>query len=1489
MRVNSVPNKFEIFQDYYYDVNGEVITYGEALKLFSQMDKETKSEFEQYYKDETGYEIIDPKGYKPSPDLGDVVCTNKKKKVKKKEKQKDGSIKWVEKEQYVYTSTKKTDLNYVKDGDGNIVRDKNDLPIVNENVEDIRYVSQTKLNNIATKYTIEAFAKGNGMIIDPQWAQYSAEEIIQMENEGVDIPQDVIDAAHSIYESTANTSETEEADDTTEKEPFLDLVPKAQKNIKKCNENNEKIDDKISELLPEENKRQKKLKSKMKDQKNSLKEYEEYIREWRRIQNKVNNGEELTDTEAERYAKITGMLNENKSKDNGFEIDKHEIAKSLNELNILAVLGEDLAEETIEIGDTLADYTSKANYKTTRNQASGQIGFFAALIAMAQGKNLAQEANAIGNDTKDYTDETHQSIMDIANIVGIEGSIADLKGDSAENDIQITNESVESEKSGETAPENNEEKVENDVAQKNNDTKEEDFIINDKNVLKLIDEAGITNDELRKQIVFALESIKEAKSDELFAKFASKKIEKLANEFNKQEEVRQEQIQKLEEENENINEEKERAERIPEAVTISETENENDNKTLDSNNKEIENIKAESDKAREDFKVQTTTEKSIINEAIPSEDEAFNSNTEFKNTLIPMFTEQLDFTNASGITLAKIGTYMFEMGLAQMVGFVFSKRAIWLMHEGLKNMTIGAQAQKEATKPYIEVATKATTEAETLTGEALTELTNIDAKIVSVTGDDTAETPASDKQSTEENSENGIVEANTEASVNDIDNTKTTTPQAETQTKTQATTQTASTAKAKAATSKPVKGGALGQMIAASHDEKDRIKEIAKGDGSSVAPSKASTKSQKPEDQDARKAGPVLQKDSDKAGDAVKQAGSIAKDDSKDSEQLEKDTKKDKKTLEKETKQLQKQLKKDEKEVIKMTKESMEAAKKQEEILAEYEALVAENEELMAEDEAKQQAQAAIGAPQQTNNANKQGGLLATNSMTVGAFVSTQSDNTDRLTQNGARIDELGTKFKICGNVINRNQAKITKIQKSTKTKQKKLKKKTKILDKKIKADEKKEQEKQKRLAKQLAIVGIQENVFALVNAVGTIYTLVTAPALLANPFTVPAGAATLAIGQILMAVGTAGTALCGVTKAIINLANGNLTAALIGLGTTAVSVATSLVGGGAATSSVLTAVSTGLSVVSTSAEFVNNVRAVQGKEASGVFSKIATIAGVAGSITNAAGSLKDIGKATDTFGKALTIASVAGTAMSSASQIMSEFGGESKLANILGMVGSGIQMAASVAQIAQKFSGAEAKNEENKQKTERNEQQKPENSDKNPDGTPKTEEQKKAELDEAKKAKNDKKKEAKNVKDKSQKENIEKNGSSKYYSDRTDEQLRTELAQIEANQTLGTTSIGADKIRLELAQRASYRAKMGVLDAHNQARQQNIETGIKIGSSALQLGMQIYASSKSGDQQDDPRRGYAAQWDRDKMKKVNEYKKKRLLRLNAMKNYRKV
>ena len=1484
MQVNSVPNKYEIYQDYYLVTNGEQISYTDALRLFYQMNNEERTNFEQYYKDETGYEIIDANGYY-----------------------------FGENAQYTESGTKKVKKHWkIQTGDGSFGGRATEAT-----EKDVKiYTTNSKKAYIDMKYTIEGYAKEKGIILDPVWSQYSAEEIMRMKNNGVNIPKEIVNIASTILETTAtnyesNGEEAEEAEDsteTTEKEPFLELIPKAEKKIEKCNENNDKINAEIESILPEKQKQERNLAEKMKDQRNSLEEYEKQIREWRTLQDKVNNGEALSDTEAKRYAEITGMLEDRKSDSEDFQIDKNEIAKSLNQINILALIGDKLAEETIEIGDTLADYTSKTNYKTTKKTATQEVGLLRSIIAMANGKTLAKEATKIGNDTKDYSDETTNSVNDIASLLGVENSITTTAPtEELQNspEIKTTEETVDKTKTNAEAQENisatNEEQDQTKATEQTNDTQQEDFIITDDNVNALIEEADSINSDLAQQLISALNASKSAKSDKSFALIANKTISKIVKEYQEEEARRQDAIKTKEQENEKAKKELESltgksSEEIDEELNSRNSNNNSEEnldestqnkirthkQTISDNNKEIATIQAESTKAVNEFKNDTRKEQTQLNKSIPEETQALENNSKYLQENIPQHKERLNFTANSGINLGKMGKYRVTVGVQQLMSFQI-KKGLNNINKGSQSMTIGSNAEKTATKPTAKLSEKATTAAVAETNDALTSLNSINSKIVSVTGEDTA-TPATTPQSTNtnENQEQDNTNNTQTGAAANIDNTNNANNQT---TNNNTTTQTAP---------------AQNQTINANEDIKKEpantsAKEINKSIGNSnstvseenptnelnTASSTPSTTSSSEKNDD--------EMSTDDAQDNVDDVKSSAKDDGKESEQIKKDTDKTTKELEKETKQLTKLMKKDEKDIIKMTKESTEAAKKQEEALTEYETLVAENEQLIAEDENNQQTQApAQIAPQQNANEEGQTTLLGNVAMSIGG--EQQSSNADKIAANDQRINELGVTFNTNGRVIERNRTKITRIQKTTKTRQKKFNKKTDLIEQKNKENQQKELEKQKKLQKQLGAVGIAENVFQITLSTGQIMCMVVLP-----PWIPAAGAVMVTIGQY-------GVLSCGLTKGVINIANGNLTAGLMAIGQSAISLATSMTGTGAAAGGVLGAVSAGLSVVSSSAELVNNVRAVQGKEANGVFSKISTIAGVASSITSSAATLSNLGESTaSTFGKSMQIAGVAGSALSSASQLMTEFGGESQAANILGMIGGAVSTVASLGMLAdKKFNNASEQNKENKEKTNATENKSEQTNEEQQTEAKKAEAQAKTEEKqieaEVKKAEQEQKtettdntnnenkmtKEEKKLAKEQQKRkenNIKNEGASEEYADIDTDQLQNEIfAATDAGDTERARALA-----LESTRRNYYKAEIAPkLKAEN--RQNTLSNVINAVSGVTNVAGSLL-SSNSEDQQQQKKKNAPAGKLTERTKEIMRKNKKRIAAL-ASKGY---
>ena len=1371
MQVESQPNKYKIFQDYYLTVNGELISYSEALRLYSQLDDDTKLDFEKFYKDETGYEIIVASGY-------------------------------------------------------NL---------------DARHLENTKIlnkANINTKYTIEAYAKKSGKILDPQWSGYSAEEIMQMVNNGVNIPQDIVDLANTILQTSGANVEgtddnTDEGDNTTEKEPYLDLIPKAKKKIEKCNDTTEKINDKVEDLLPEKQKHERNFLNKAKDQKKALQEYEEQLREWRSLQNKVNNGEALSDTEAKKYAQLTGMLEDKNTKNSdNMQFDKNAIARSLNDINILAVLGEKLADETIEIGDTLADYTSQANYKMTAQTVSHEIGFIGTIMAMAQGKNLAKEANKIGNDTKEYSSDTTKSVGDIADILGVQNSVLSANELQGSDDVENTIPSSATEDAKTPASNEPEGTVDNENEDNNaakeetktpETTAEEDFIVNDKNVQELIKEGSHIHSDMTGQTVRALRNSIDAKSDKKFAKYANYKITRIIKQYKDEEEKREEEIAKLEQENKEAKEKLEKltgksGDELDKEINNTSDKKDQNNNLSESDKKEVENLKTgiQSNNQRitelketaqtsiDDFKNKTVKEKSRISTAVPKENQEFEANTEYKEKIIPQAKKDLSFTDNSGETLTKMGKYRVIVGLQQIAMMQF-KKGYKNVAKGAVSVGIGFVAQIVGSLPTPKLAEKATTNAIKNETSAIEGLNQADAMISSITGEETTQsTYEANKQDNQDqtagNAEEGATNTadgtNEETQSAGVQTTSAKVATAEQQTNSATTqtepaqsTETGSTTGAAAPVQeeKPsetsvetISSNELGKQTSkatktVSDGEKEtpeekEANEVENKAAEATTSSSSSTSSSKKEEMT-----------DDKAQDTVDKAKDSAKDSSKDSENVKKDTDKTTKELEKETKQLTKQMKKDEKEIIKMTKESERAAKKQEEMVAEYEAIVAENEQLTAEDmNAQRQAQIQGQNQTQTQSSNAAAQAdtqsvqqqAATLSSTAAQGNATQTPNADKIASNDARLNEIGVSFEASGRVITRNRTKIIKLQKSTKVTQKKVTKKTKVIEKKNKEAEKKEQDKQKKLAKQLGAVGIAENQFSITLSTGTI--------LLLSPWT-------HAVGEVMVAIGTYGVAACGVTKGVINLANGNLTAALMSIGQAAITVASSQVGVGSAAGGVLGAVTSGLNVVASSADMVNNIRAVQGKEASGVFSKISAIAGAASAVTSAASTLGSLGQS-GTFGQIAKVSSVVGSAMSSTSQLMTSFGSDSKLASMLGAIGGAISTASSIGMLVDnKMNKAVEKNEENKDNSKTESTEGTDNSnnsdstDNNTNNTDKTEADKKTESE---KSKEEQKKEIEEKKAQAEIKNAEQNINAEDTKAQTDDKSKTTTEQVKKEET---------------------------------------------------------------------------------------------------------
>ena len=519
--------------------------------------------------------------------------------------------------------------------------------------------------------------------------------------------------------------------------------------------------------------------------------------------------------------------------------------------------------------------------------------------------------------------------------------------------------------------------------------------------------------------------------------------------------------------------------------------------------------------------------------------------------------------------------------------------------------------------------------------------------------------------------------------------------------------------------------------IAASADSKKFVKQAQQNafDGAPTdgTESTSTTVSTKKEEDPAKEGAAIASKQGEtnkQINEGTKSVASANKEvasASKESKSEAKESKKDEKQLEAESKNLTKLIEQDTKKIEKLSAESKAAIEEQMLLAAEYEQLSAAVEEANAKVEASQSNQQTptpqpMVAP--TSGEEGEGGLLSPTPQSQPQMVDTTiQQEIVTINANQSRMAAIGARFTTLDQKVNKNRVQITKYSASINKRYRKFNKISKEKLKIQKAAQKAELKKQKRMQKLNAAIEVVNTTFSIVTSVGTIMEIVgtkmttagtamisSGIPMLSNPFTVAAGIALITGGSILTANGGAltslgasfqlsgilGVAACGLTKAGIALANGDIKGALMQLASTVISVAMAFVPGvGGAASAGMNAAQAGLQIASASLNIVSstatmtaNIQTLAGKEQSAWLGTVSQIAGVAGSLTNVGAGLaggigKGLGAATKIIGAAGSLASATATISTLIKQANGDDPG--KFEEIMGLIGTGLSTVASL------------------------------------------------------------------------------------------------------------------------------------------------------------------------------------------------------------------
>lgn len=255
---------------------------------------------------------------------------------------------------------------------------------------------------------------------DPNWQGYSYEEIIQMENNGVKIPQEVLLWAHAqqesdivsyeIIESEALNDNNTSTGEITNSSDINTLLKNAQIYTVKstsAQKTAEEDAERYSELSTQAKKIQSENKNTYKDE---LEKISKLTKEWKQLDTKNKNGT-LNSSEKNRYNELSKTINSESNNNNKKEVafnekELDELLSSMSGLSEKTTENTKIADETIQASEALSNKIKTYNTQQQKYTVQGVISsgpldspisetnsFSIESVSMEAGKNLENQSN----------------------------------------------------------------------------------------------------------------------------------------------------------------------------------------------------------------------------------------------------------------------------------------------------------------------------------------------------------------------------------------------------------------------------------------------------------------------------------------------------------------------------------------------------------------------------------------------------------------------------------------------------------------------------------------------------------------------------------------------------------------------------------------------------------------------------------------------------------------------------------------------------------------------------------------------------------------------------------------------------------------------------------------------------------------------------------------------------------------------------------------
>lgn len=255
---------------------------------------------------------------------------------------------------------------------------------------------------------------------DPNWQGYSYEEIIQMENNGVKIPQEVLLWAHAqqesdivsyeIIESEALNDNNTSTGEISNSSDINTLLKNAQIYTVKST-SAQKTAEEDAERYSELSTQAKKIQSENKNTyKGELEKISKLTKEWKQLDTKNKNGT-LNSSEKNRYNELSKTINSENNNNNKKEVafnekELDELLSSMSGLSEKTTENTKIADETIQASEALSNKIKTYNTQQQKYTVQGVISsgpldspisetnsFSIESVSMEAGKNLENQSN----------------------------------------------------------------------------------------------------------------------------------------------------------------------------------------------------------------------------------------------------------------------------------------------------------------------------------------------------------------------------------------------------------------------------------------------------------------------------------------------------------------------------------------------------------------------------------------------------------------------------------------------------------------------------------------------------------------------------------------------------------------------------------------------------------------------------------------------------------------------------------------------------------------------------------------------------------------------------------------------------------------------------------------------------------------------------------------------------------------------------------------